>query len=69
MLKPYYRKLKAVRITQKNYSALKKLDAGEGVLSTTNSNFEDIRGDWFVQTECGYELISGNIHLIPIKKR
>ncbi len=68
LMKLYYRELRAVRITRKNYPALKELDVGDGVLSEGVCTFEEVEGDWFVETEVGYEVMAGNVILIPVKK-
>jgi len=65
MLKPYYLEIKAVRITRKNYQELKKLDTGDGVL---DCGIEECEGDWFTEGTNGFEIMPGNITLIPIAK-
>ena len=66
MLKLYYREVKAIRITRGNFQKLKKLDEGDGVLE---EGIECVVGDWFVETDSGFEVMAGNVSLIPIKKR
>ena len=66
MLKPYYLKLQAIRITRQNYQKLKDLDTGDGVLN--EDSFENLEGDWFIEGTNGYEVMSGNVVLIPINK-
>jgi len=64
MLKPYYYKVQAVKITRKNYQKLKELDSADGVLD--EGHFEDFEGDWFVNGTNGYEIWAGNLPLIPL---
>lgn len=65
MLKPHYLKVQAVKITKSNYRKLKETDIGDGVLK--EGEFEDYEGDWFVLGTNGYEVMSGNIDLVPLK--
>lgn len=65
VLKPYYYKIHAVKITRANYQALKKLDQGDGVLY--EGSFEDFEGDWFIKEADGYKVMPGNETLIPVK--
>lgn len=64
MLKDYYIKVQAVRITKKNWSELLKLDSGDGVLDF--DTFENLKGEWFVITEMGCEVMPSSRKLIPV---
>lgn len=66
MLKPYYLKIQATKITQQNYQKLKELDVGDGVLD--EGSFEDFEGDWFIEGTNGYAIMAGNTILIPIRE-
>lgn len=66
MLKPYYQKIQAVRITRRNYQKLKELDTADGVLD--EGCFEDFKGDWFIEGTNGYATCAGNVTLIPAHK-
>lgn len=63
MLKPYYYKVGAVKITRKNYEELKKLDEGDGCLNLLTE--EEALGEWFVYSAGGFEIWSNSITLIP----
>ena len=66
MLKSYYHKIQAIRITKKNFQELKKLDTADGVLD--EGTIEDFEGDWFIERNTnGYEVMSGSETLILIK--
>ena len=70
MLKPYYLKVQAAKISKKNYQELKKLDIGEGVLEEEfGGNFSDVEGDWFVKMIDGYTVIPGYVTLIPVREK
>lgn len=66
MLKLYYLKIRAVKITQKNYQKLKELDTADGVLD--EGVFEDFEGDWFAEGTNGYQILPRHTNLIPIAK-
>ncbi len=66
MLKPYYLKIYAVRITRQNFKRLKVLDIGDGVLEC---GIEECEGDWFVDGTNGYELMPGNTTLLQLSSR
>ena len=66
MLKWYYHKIQAVKITRKNFQALKELDGADNVLGEGLDNLE---GDWFIRTALGEEIMSGSEKLIPVDNR
>jgi len=66
MLKPYYYKIQAVKITRENFQELKELDVEDGVLDE-DDGLESFEGDWFVEGFNGYEVWSGNVTLIPVE--
>lgn len=66
MLKTYYLKIEAIKITKKNFQKLVELDTADGVLHNLDSDSaEDFVGDWFATGANGYQVISGSETLIP----
>jgi hypothetical protein len=66
LLKPFYLKVQAIKVTKKNFQELKKLDTGEGVLG---DEMEDVEGECFVWMDSGYQIFPGHTKLIPVFPR
>lgn len=66
VLKSYYHKVKAIKITKENYQKLKELDLGDGALSL--DSFEEHEGEWFVFTMGGFEVWSNVVDLVPVEE-
>lgn len=66
MLKPYYLRLQAIRITKNNLEELKRRDIGDGVFSDCFGLGVDPIGDWYVEKPSGSEIMPGDIKLIPL---
>lgn len=62
MFKEYYLPITAVKITRENFHELTLLDDADGVLEC---GLEECLGDWFFDGTNGYELMAGNVNLIP----
>jgi hypothetical protein len=64
LLKPYLLPVKAVRITKKNWKALREL-ASDDVLDATFNNKEDLIGEWFVLMDNGSSVWPSHTQFIP----